>query len=123
DGERGARGTSALRGAWDAAYRITSSGDDTTLTVIDQKDAEGGQSLVFHMEEVAVGIGRTSLVPMLAEAPAGGVSPPFRREISGHAGLVLRALQDAIASPESAMLPPFSGMPTGDLRGIEVEIW
>lgn len=122
DGERGARGTSALRGAWDAAYRIVSEGDEVSLTVIDQKDAEGGQKLTFRMEEIAVGIGRTSLVPVLDETPrADGPAP--RREISGHAGMAMTTLRNLMAGPESAVLPPFSGLPSGDIRGVSHEVW
>ena len=120
DGERGARGTSALRGAWDAAFQITGSKGRAKLTVVDQKDAEAGQSLSFIMEEVPVGIGRSSLVPVLDE----GAEPDQEdrpREITGHAGLVLRALQDVMAGPDSAVLPPLSGLPTGDVRGVPVE--
>lgn len=121
DGSRGARGTSALRGAWDAAYQIVANGKRLTLTVIDQKEAEAGQVLHFVMEEVAVGIGRTSLVPVLDEAPEANEREKPLREINGHAGLVLRALQDIMAGPDSAILPPFDGLPQGDARGVPVE--
>jgi len=121
DGDRGARGTSALRGAWDAAYRIVSSGNNVTLTVVDQKDAEGGQKLTFLMEEVQVGIGRTSLVPVLSESGDEEVAQS-KREVGGHAGLVLKALYDVLASDESGVLPPLSGMPSGTVRGATVEI-
>lgn len=120
DGDRGARGTSALRGAWDAAYRIVSSGNNVTLTVVDQKDAEGGQKLVFVMEEVQVGLGRTSLVPVLSESGECEEEQP-KREVTGHAGLVLKALRDVLASDESGVLPPLSGMPSGNVRGVTVE--
>ena len=39
------------------------------MTVVDQKEAEAGQRLVFRMDTIAVGIGRTLLVPVLDEAP------------------------------------------------------
>ena len=124
DGERGARGTSALRGAWDAAYRITAHGKQVRMSVVDQKDAEGGQVLNFAMEEVQVGLARTSLVPVLEDAAAGGGAdePGPRRDIGGHAGLVLQALRDVLASPESAILPPLSGLPSGDVRGVAVDV-
>jgi hypothetical protein len=125
DVARGARGTSALRGAWDTALEITSaaSGKRVTMTVVDQKEAEAGQRLVFRMDTIAVGIGRTSLVPVLDDNPdpdMAGQKPD--REITGHAGLVLRALQDVMAGPESAVLPPFDGLPQGDVRGVPVEV-
>ena len=123
DAARGARGTSALRGAWDAALEIAAVGKRTVMTVADQKEAEAGQRMVFRMDEVSAGIGRTSLVPMLDEEPEAGESerkePP--REINGHAGLVLRALQDIMAGPDSAVLPPFDGLPQGNVRGVPVE--
>ena len=125
DVARGARGTSALRGAWDTALEITSaaSGKRVTMTVVDQKEAEAGQRLFFRMDTIAVGIGRTSLVPVLDDNPdpdMAGQKPD--REITGHAGLVLRALQDVMAGPESAVLPPFDGLPQGDVRGVPVEV-
>ena len=39
------------------------------MTVVDQKEAEAGQRLVFRMDTIPVGIGRSSLVPMLDETP------------------------------------------------------
>lgn len=130
DETRGARGTSALRGAWDAAYQIVSRGKRMTMTVVDQKEAEAGQMLRFNMEEVAVGIGRTSLVPVLDETPGheAGHLPGqtgHRRDIGGQSGIALQVLRDALASPEAVAVPWFSEMPTGtgDLTGVHVEIW
>ena len=123
DETKGARGTSALRGAWDTAFEIRSAGRArAVMTVVDQKEAEAGQRMVFRMDEVAAGIGRTSLVPVLDETPdpdMPGQKPD--REVSGHAGLVLQALRDIMAGPESAILPPFDGLPQGDARGVPVE--
>lgn len=121
DGERGARGTSALRGAWDAAYQITGSRGKAKLTVVDQKDAEAGQVLSFIMEEVPVGIGRNSLVPVLDEAPE--PEEEHRHGMGGQAGMMLTVLRALMAGPESAILPPFSGLPSGDVRGVSVEVW
>jgi hypothetical protein len=122
DGSRGARGTSALRGAWDAAYQIVSSGRRMTLTVIDQKEGEAGQVLRFNMEEVAVGIGRTSLVPVLDETPAADRETP-RREPTGQAKTALDVLRNLIAGPEGGILPPLSGLPSSDVRGAPHESW
>jgi hypothetical protein len=121
DAARGARGTSALRGAWDTALEITGSGKRVTMTVADQKEAEAGQVLRFRLEEVSVGIGRSSLVPVLDDTADANEPEKPPREISGHAGLVLRALQDVMAGPESAILPPFDGLPQSDTRGVSVE--
>jgi hypothetical protein len=121
DAARGARGTSALRGAWDTALEITGSGKRVMMTVADQKEAEAGQVLRFRLEEVSVGIGRSSLVPVLDDTADANEPEKPPREISGHAGLVLRALQDVMAGPESAILPPFDGLPQSDTRGVSVE--
>jgi hypothetical protein len=125
DVARGARGTSALRGAWDTALEIAGSGKRVTMTVVDQKEAEAGQRLVFRMDTVAVGIGRTSLVPMLDETPNAdqGEKEHRKPEPGGQAGMMLRTLRDLMTGPESAILPPFSDLPSGDIRGISVLIW
>ena len=120
DAARGARGTSALRGAWDTALEIAGSGTRVVMTVVDQKEAEAGQRLVFRMDTIPVGIGRTSLVPVLDDNPDMPGHVPVR-EVSGHAGLVLQALRDVMAGPESAALPPFDGLPQGNTRGVPVE--
>ena len=71
------------------------------MTVVDQKEAEAGQVLRFTMEEVAVGIGRTSLVPVLDETdePAER-DTPSRRDIGGQSGSHRQVLRDAIAGPD-----------------------
>ena len=120
---RGARGTSALRGAWDTALEITGTGKRVVMTVIDQKEAEAGARLIFRMDVVAVGIGRTSLVPMLDGAPDEVEKEQHRPEPGGQAGLMLRTLRDLMAGPESAILPPFSDLPSGDIRGLSVLVW
>ena len=129
DATRGARGTSALRGAWDTALEITASGKRVTMLVADQKEAESGQRLVFRMEQVAVGIGRSSLVPVLAdsvdiEADEGAEGRQQERYApTGQAGTALQVLRNIVAGPDSAILPPFSGIPSGDVRGVDYETW
>ena len=120
---RGARGTSALRGAWDTALEITGTGKRVVMTVVDQKEAEAGQRLVFRMDTISVGIGRSSLVPMLDGAPDEVEKEQHRPEPGGQAGLMLRTLRDLMAGPESAILPPFSDLPSGDIRGLSVLVW
>jgi hypothetical protein len=121
DGDRGARGTSALRGAWDASYRITSTGRQTTLTVMDQKEAEGGQVLRFNMEDVQVSLGRGSLVPILDTES--GDDDDHRASVGGQAGMALDALRNLLAGPDGALLPPLSGLPSDNTRGVSHEIW
>ena len=124
DETKGARGTSALRGAWDAAFEIRSAGTRrAVLTVVDQKEAEAGQRMVFRMDEVAAGIGRTSLVPMLDETPETDREERPEREIGGHAGLMLNVLRQAMAGPDAAILPPLNELPSGNVKGLPVEVW
>ena len=124
DETKGARGTSALRGAWDTAFEIRSAGRArAVMTVVDQKEAEAGQRMVFRMDEVAAGIGRTSLVPVLDETPEADREERPEREIGGHAGLMLNVLRQAMAGPDAAILPPLSDLPSGTVKGLPVEVW
>jgi hypothetical protein len=125
DETRGARGTSALRGAWDTALEIAGSGKRATMTVADQKEAEAGRRMAFRMDEVPVGIGRTSLVPRLDETPETDRDnrDMSRRDIGGQTGIALQVLRDVLAGPEAAIVPWFSGMPDGDITGLHIETW
>lgn len=128
DSARGARGTSALRGAWDAAYQIVSRGRRMTLTVIDQKEAEAGQVLRFNMEEVAVGIGRTSLVPMLVADGTGATEECDNHEerLTPQNAIALQALRDAIVANVAnggAEMPWMSNMPDKPPPGIQIKAW
>jgi hypothetical protein len=120
DEGKGARGSTALQGAWDAAFEITSRAGRVVLRVVDQKDAEGGQSLAFEMREVMVGLGRSSLVPVLDEAAIPDARQP---DPGGFAGIMLRILRNLVASPAAAILPPFEGYPSGDIQGARAEDW
>lgn len=123
DVAKGARGTSALRGAWDTALEIAGTGKQTTMTVVDQKEAEAGQRLVFRMETVAVGIGRTSLVPMLEVGATEEEAERRPREVGGQTGIALQVLRDTLAGPEAAIVPWFSGTPAGEISGLHIETW
>ncbi len=127
DVTRGARGTSALRGAWDTAMEITTAGRRTTVTVVDQKEAESGQRLVFDLEQISVGLTRSSLVPILVTPGDGDPEGPQQdaarqRNVGGQAGVALTTLRNLMAGPESAMLPPFADIPP-DTRGVQYEVW
>ena len=90
DAERGARGTSALRGAWDTAFEVSGHGKTVILKVADQKDGESGEVLVFDMVGVQVGL-RTTLVPVLrAPSDEADVSGSKRRLRSGSASQKLQ---------------------------------
>lgn len=122
DVAKGARGTSALRGAWDTALEIAGTGKRTTMTVVDQKEAEAGQRLVFRMESVAVGIGRTSLVPMLETGPEeDDPGLPVKAPLGRQAMMLLQVIENLMGGPDSGILPPLSGIPSGDIRGVSYE--
>jgi hypothetical protein len=124
DESKGARGTSALRGAWDTAFEIRSAGKRRAMmTVVDQKEAEAGQQFVFRMDEVAVGLGRTSLVPMVDETPETPEMDDRRQEPTGLTKIALDVLRNLIAGPEGGILPPLSGLPANDTRGAPHESW
>jgi hypothetical protein len=125
---RGARGTSALRGALDTALEITGRGKRATMTVADQKEAEGGQRFIFRMEKIAVGVKHSSLVPML-ESGFVAVNPDDADDAEvlglpgGATGEALDTLRKLMADPRSVILPPLSGLPSGNVRGIAVDVW
>lgn len=129
DEGRGARGTSALRGAWDAAFEIKPGQQSVTMTVVDQKEAEGGQVLTFDMVAVPVGLGRTSLVPVLREAgqDTGQEEQPGQMSRPNHVpGGMVRiaydALEFAISGPQSQMLPDHPDIPPS-VRGVSIEVF
>ena len=119
DAERGARGTSALRGAWDAALQITASGKGVTLTVADQKDAEAGETMRFDMVEQLVTASRSSLVPVLNADPEPGTEQEDRAP-GGVSGILYRSILDIMSGPESAIIPPDSDIPP-DVRGVTID--
>ena len=119
DAERGARGTSALRGAWDAALQITASGKIVTLTVADQKDAEAGEVMRFDMVNQLVTASRSSLVLVLNAEPAPGTQYADRAP-GGNAGILYRVLADLMAGPDSAIIPPHPDIPK-NMHGIEID--
>ena len=67
DTGKGMRGSNALDGAVDAAYRIEAAGDHrVVLKTEHQKDGDPGRPIVFQMEVVVVGM-RSSLVPVVSD--------------------------------------------------------
>lgn len=116
---RGMRGTTAIKGAVDASFKITKSGDVVTMTNEDQKDAEVAPDMVFNMVKVAVGLTRSALVPTMGEVPADRPRP----EPSGLAHTAMEVLRNLIGSPESSVLPPLAGLPSGNVHGVYHEAW
>jgi hypothetical protein len=130
DEERGMRGTSALRGAVDAAFRVVPHDDAPRITLRneDQKDAETCADMVFDMVRVVVPgtICRESLVPVLVSPDEMGADDGDRQrgEPKGMAKRALEILVDVIAGPEGAILPPLEGLPAnGTLRGVSMEVY
>jgi hypothetical protein len=95
DESKGLRGSSAIHGAVDASFHITGTGKMVTLTPVDQKEADPGPAMVFEMVEIAVGIGRSSLVPVLAESTLGGQEARQPRKLSTQERVALQALEIA----------------------------
>jgi hypothetical protein len=99
---KGLRGTSAIHGAVDAAYSITTkddilrAGSVLILTPTDQKDADPGPPMHFDMIEVAVGIGRSSLVPVLRDGPIGDLQSSPSSRLTTQESLAMRALTTAL---------------------------
>lgn len=101
DEKRGARGTSAIHGALDASFHVTSAGRKLTLTPVDQKDADPGDPMVFEMLEVMTGIGRSSLVPSLLDgSDEDDVGEDNRKAVnlSLQEEVAMRALDEALAA-------------------------
>lgn len=123
DAERGARGTSALRGAWDAAFEITGRGKTVNFKVADQKDGESGETIVFDMVDVMVGL-RTTLVPVMREGAGQdgtpGHVPPRPTVLSGDYDLAYQTLLHVVGGPDGAILPPLPDLPP-DVRGVRAE--
>lgn len=97
DASKGLRGSSAIHGAVDASFQISGTGKQVTLTPVDQKEADPGPPLVFEMVEIAVGIGRSSLVPVLADSRNTPEHVPGTSVLKGQEVLAMRALDDALA--------------------------
>ena len=95
DMERGLRGSSAIHGALDASFQITGTGDRVTVKNDNQKEAECAAPFMLEMRRVEIGLGKSSLVPFLAdETPA---ARPRGRPKSGSAAVAITALEAAIA--------------------------
>ena len=128
DTAKGARGHSLLRAATDTEIEIVrpDKNSPSIATVTKQREMEIEGRWAFRLEVVELGKNRhgkpvTSCVVVEAERDAGD-----RRgrpvDIGGQSGIALMALRAAVASPESAIIPPFEGIPN-DTRGVHVEVW
>ncbi|WP_424138639.1 AAA family ATPase [Roseomonas chloroacetimidivorans] len=106
DVERGMRGSTAITGAVEASILVQEAGDHLVRLINDnQKDAAEADDLVLRLEEVSVGIGRSSLVPMPldpAERPPEPDKPielltQIAHALGGHKGrLTLRKVAEAL---------------------------
>lgn len=75
DMERGLRGSSAIHGALDASLQITSAEGRVIVKNDNQKDAEAADPFALEMRKVELGLGRSSVVPFLAD----GAMPEEKR--------------------------------------------
>ena len=115
---RGARGTSALRGAWDTALEITGTGKRVVLSVVGQKECRApGNGWSSRWIPSRSGSGGSSLVPMLDE---GGKFPgvsnvdetPTGRKQPGLARVAFHVLQALIARTRRRSSPATNGSAT-----------
>lgn len=97
DGERGARGSSALKGAADAEYEVSRSNEDNLVRLIPRKmkDAEEPSSLAFELIGVPVRDDSGSLISgaalRLTEFPAS--ASPVSANLGKHQKAALKTLE------------------------------
>jgi hypothetical protein len=122
---KGMRGTTAIKGAVDASFKITKSGDRVTMTNEDQKDADTAPEMIFTMLKVAVGLSRTGLVPTMGVSSGDetGETPGWRREPTGITLTALQVLRHVMSGEEAAELPPLPNLPNSGMKGVHHEIW
>lgn len=96
DATKGLRGSSAIHGAVDASFSVTSAGTRLTLTPVDQKEADPGPAMVFDMVTVPVGIGGSSLVPVLSGDTSGDAHEAGGVVLTDLEMLALKALETAL---------------------------
>lgn len=109
--ERGMRGSSALHGATDAEWEISSDEGEKTIRVAKQKDGEDGLSWMFRLDGLEVGTDEdgepiTTCVVEIRNTPkhserAGGGG---RRKLSGQKAEFLKAV--TLAIEEAGEIPP-----------------
>lgn len=117
DTERGARGSSALRGAVDDEIEVTAEGEIINRKARDRAQPE---SLHFVLRSVLLGMDEdgepvTSAVVDATEAPA-----PTRKPIRGKNEVAIQALNDALRDHGGAKMG--SNYP-GNRKVVEVEKW
>ncbi|MEM1395913.1 MAG: AAA family ATPase [Pseudomonadota bacterium] len=104
DDAKGARGSSAFRGAVDTELRLIRDGDTVWLHVDKHKDAEEPKPAAFEMVAVEGLHPRTgevlgSLVPVLSEAGVSAQTRAGKRRIGSNERRVLRFLEQHVEAP------------------------
>lgn len=127
DEGRGARGTSALRGAWDTGINVKNIGPDpmkleiAQMQIVDQRDAEAGGIMTFDMKKVPVGIGHDTLVPILRESDEKTKGKEKKKYPAGQTGMALKILKQTIAN-DGSIIPALRDFPP-DTLGVQAEVF
>lgn len=104
DSTRGARGSTALRGAVDAEYRVTKDPAGTvTLEATKMKDADTPERRAFRLAPVALPLVDEDGAPVWSctlEPTEARTGPPKRPRRGSHAGRVLEILEKLASFPD-----------------------
>jgi hypothetical protein len=125
DKERGMRGSNALLGAVDCAFKVSRFGDSgaSRIETAKVKDAADIVPIIFDLRAVAVGVDDegcsiTSCVvdPSVERAAAEG----HRKQFSGAAKIALDALREAI---DAAGEPSPGGHVPSGVKAVKIDLW
>jgi hypothetical protein len=120
DMERGLRGSSAIHGALDASLQITSAEGRVIVKNDNQKDAEAADPFALEMRKVELGLGRSSVVPFLAD---GGLPEEKRSRGRPRAATAIPvAALDAALAKHSQAAPPHLDL-SPSMRVVPEAVW
>jgi hypothetical protein len=122
---RGARGSSALRGAVDLEIEVEASASgQRTWHVTKAKDDPGGGAHTFTLRPVTIGTDCDGDAVTTCIVEEGGPAAPMgaQRAPTGQAALALRYLHDVIVA-EGGTLPAAPGFPPPPHPGVRLERW
>ncbi len=119
-----ARGSSALLGAVDTAIEVEKNDSGRVARVVKQKDSADGLELGFDLEVIELGQddeGEAITTCVVCPTEAAPKDRPKRRDPSGNAGVVFRALQKAL-NEGGETVPGTTHIPAS-ARVVSVELW
>jgi hypothetical protein len=111
--DQGIRGSNAVLGALDASLLVQAAGEKVIrVKNEDQKDGETAPDMLFRLEEVSIGLGRSSLVPV----PLDGPQPASAPQQLSLVDQIARALGQHKARLPTKALAEALGMTSGNGR-------